>query len=151
MMRPLGITPYLAAERVERFRHEAEAARLTAEARREQRTSRLAAPEGAVTIRLDRAGDASRLYQLAALSGERLAPGPFVVAEVDGSVAGAMPLAGGPTVLDPCKPIADLQPLLELQVARVGGRNGTTQGAVRRFRRPWTALLRSRVGAAPCS
>ncbi len=101
MMRPLGVTTYLARERVERFRHEAEAARLAAEARRAKRASRLdPPPESAVTIRLDRAGDASRLYQLAALSGERLAPGPFVVAEVDGRVVCATPAAGGPTVCD---------------------------------------------------
>ena len=104
MMRPLGVTTYLARERVERFRHEAEAARPAAEARRTRRASRLEPlPDSTVTIRLDRAGDASRLYQLAALSGERLAPGPFVVAEVDGRVVSATPTAGGPTVSDPCE------------------------------------------------
>jgi hypothetical protein len=66
-----------------------------------------------VTIRLDCAGDASRLYQLAALSGRQLAPGPFAVADVDGRIRAAVPLGGGPALRDPSEARVELEMLLE--------------------------------------
>jgi len=80
-------------------------------------------PDGTVTIRLDRAGDASRLYQLAAQSGARLAPGPFVLAEADGRVVAALPVRGGPAVSDPAERTSDLHALLELRAAQLAARD----------------------------
>ena len=133
MMRP-EFTAYLAQQRIEQRLQEARAARLTAEARRRRRPPVGAQPRASVTIRLDRVSDASRLYQLAALSGKRLAPGPFVVAEVDGRVLAASPLAGGATVADPREGTAELRPLLALRVAQLAERDGLTGGWTRRFR-----------------
>lgn len=77
-----------------------------------------------VTIRLDTAGDAARLYQLAALAGSRLGPGPFLVADVDGRVLAALPLRGGSVVADPREGSRQLLPILELRAAQLRAEGG---------------------------
>lgn len=79
------------------------------------------ASDPAVTIRLDCAGDASRLYQLAALTGIRLAPGPYVVADVDGRIVAARPLTRGSVVSDPSARTSGLHALLARQAALFDG------------------------------
>jgi hypothetical protein len=72
-----------------------------------------------LTLRLDRAGDASRLYQLAALSERRLAGGAFVLAEIDGRLVAALPVDGGEPLADPFVPTAHLLPLLRLRATQI--------------------------------
>ncbi len=72
-----------------------------------------------VTIRLDTAGDAARLYQPAALADSRLGPGPFLVAVVDGRLLAAVPLRGGGGVADPREASGTLLPILELRAAQL--------------------------------
>jgi len=118
-MRRPEITMFLAQEHIAELRREAEVVRL----RSRLRAARRPQPDGTVTIRLDRAGDASRLYQLAAQSGARLAPGPFVLAEADGRVVAALPVRGGPAVSDPAERTSDLHALLKLRAAQLAARD----------------------------
>jgi hypothetical protein len=89
--------------------------------RRESRRS-VPAPADPVVLRLCRVQDDDDLSRLAALSGERSAPGRHVVAEVDGVVVAALPLAGGPALRDPFRRTAHLLPLLELRARQLAGR-----------------------------
>ena len=72
-----------------------------------------------MTLRLDRAGDASVLHQLAAMNGRRLLEQAYVVAEVEGKIVGALPLAGGTPLVDLFVRTAHLVPLLELRAAQI--------------------------------
>jgi hypothetical protein len=103
------LSRHAARDRIDGFRRQAE---------RERRARRLLRDD--VTIRLDRAGDASRLYQLAALCRRRLAAGPFLVADVGGRIVAARPVVGGSPVSDPSRETRDIERLLEVCVAQVG-------------------------------
>ena len=72
-----------------------------------------------IDLRLCKASDDAELEYLAALSEQPLAPGRFVVAIVDGRIAAALPLAGGPALADPFVRTAHLQRLLELRAAQL--------------------------------
>ena len=74
-----------------------------------------------VTLRLDRAGDAPGLNELSQLEGRGPVEGPFVVAEVDGSVVAALPLDGGAPLANPFRPTAHLLRLLEVRAAQICG------------------------------
>jgi hypothetical protein len=110
----------LATERQAELRREAAASRLVREARK---ATRAATPPGRadvhVTLRLDTVGDVPRLYQLAALEQHPLPDGPFVLAEVEGRVVAALPVAGGAPLTDPFEATAHVQPLLELRAAQI--------------------------------
>jgi hypothetical protein len=108
-------------ERQAELRREAAKDRLARSARRRRGGMFPPVDEALVTLRLDRVGDASRLYQLAALSGRELATGPFVLAEVDGRVIAAAPVEGGAAVADPFELTEHLLPLLRLRAAQVRG------------------------------
>ena len=54
-----------------------------------------------VTIRTARAADADALRLLAELDGGPVPGGRVLVAEVDGELVAAMPVAGGPAIADP--------------------------------------------------
>jgi hypothetical protein len=53
-----------------------------------------------VTLRLDAPRDAKMLGDLARMNERRLDQGGFVVAEIDGRVVAALPLAGGEPLVD---------------------------------------------------
>jgi hypothetical protein len=75
-----------------------------------------------ITLRLDRAGDAPGLHELSELEGRRgPVEGPFVVAEVDGSLVAALPLDGGAPLANPFRPTAHLLRLLEVRAAQISG------------------------------
>jgi hypothetical protein len=75
----------------------------------------------AVELRLCRVGDDPALDELAALEGRPLPAGRFVVVEVNGRVAAALPLCGGGPFADPFVRTAHLLPLLELRAAQING------------------------------
>jgi hypothetical protein len=72
-----------------------------------------------VALRLCRVSDDGAISRLAALE-ERPEPhGRFVVAEVNGEIVAALPLAGGPPLRDPFTRTAHLIRLLELRAAQL--------------------------------
>lgn len=68
-----------------------------------------------VALRLCRVHDDEALLRLADLEGRRLPAGSFVVAEVNGTIVAALPLAGGAPLADPFRPTSQLIPLLRLR------------------------------------
>jgi hypothetical protein len=74
----------------------------------------------AVTLRRAHPGDCAELKRLAALDSRELPPGPFVVAEVDGSLVAATPLEfPAEPVSDPFRHTAALVELLELRARQL--------------------------------
>src|SRR5262249_36299925 len=59
-----------------------------------------------VTIRRSHVSDRAALRRLAQLDSQRLADGELLVAEVDGELRAAVPLAGGGPIADPFRPTA---------------------------------------------
>jgi len=119
MMHP-EFTMFIAGERIEQLRNDA--------ARRRVQPTAHPLDESAVQIRLCRVGDDPALERLAALDSKTLPPGRFVVAEVDGRLTAALPLAGGPPIRDPFVRTTHLIPLLELRAAQIGPLNRRTWG-----------------------
>src|SRR5580765_5343177 len=78
-----------------------------------------AGQESSVTIRLARPQDGEALVRLAQLEGRSRPEGTHVVAEIDGSVVAALPLAGGAPLGDPFRRTAHLVPLLELRAKQL--------------------------------
>jgi hypothetical protein len=95
-------------EQEREIRHRARKAAL----RRE--TNEAAVPE-TVLLRLCTVADDPTLDRLAELEGRPQPLGRHVVAEIDGAVVAALPLAGGPALADPFRSTAQLMPLLELR------------------------------------
>jgi len=85
-----------------------------------------------VTLRLDVPGDAKALDDLATMNERRLAGVEFVVAEIDGKVVAAVPLAGGETLVDYFVRTAHLVPLLELRAEQIRHARGWVQPTRRR-------------------
>jgi len=69
----------------------------------------------AVTIRPAVHADDAQLAGLAEVSERRLPSGLVLVAEVESRVAAALPVAGGPLLMDVFRPTGDLVQLLELR------------------------------------
>ena len=82
---------------------------------------RRAAPEAAVALRLCSVHDDAALERLAQLEGRPLPAGRMVLAEVEGEIVAALPLAGGKPLSDPFRPTAHLLPLLRLRAEQAGG------------------------------
>jgi hypothetical protein len=78
-----------------------------------------AVPRDPVTLRLTRVGDEAQLERLATLESRRPSAGTHVVAEVEGTIIAALPLAGGKPYADPFRRTAHLLPLLELRARQV--------------------------------
>jgi hypothetical protein len=79
-----------------------------------------ATPTEPVTLRLETVHDAEAIEQLRVVSGGRRPRwGRHVVAEVDGAIVAALPLAGGAAMRDPFRRTAHLLPLLELRARQV--------------------------------
>jgi hypothetical protein len=74
-----------------------------------------------ISLRLATNRDDEALRQLAELSGRVQPIGPWVVAEVDGRLLAALPLAGGEPLGDPFRPTAELGALLALRAKQLGG------------------------------
>ena len=72
-----------------------------------------------VTIRRSHASDRAALRRLAQLDSRRLAEGELLVAEIDGELRAALPLAGGGAIADPFRPTAPLVSLLGLRAAQI--------------------------------
>ena len=72
-----------------------------------------------MTIRLARPQDGEALVRLAQLEGRSRPEGTYVLAEIDGSVVAALPLAGGAPLGDPFRRTAHLVPLLELRAKQL--------------------------------
>jgi hypothetical protein len=101
----------LAAQHVEFLRHDA---------RRPYRAVReLQDDASRIELRLCRVGDEAALAGLAALNNRQLPKGSFVVALVDGRLAAALPVDGGPLLADPFAPTAHLRRLLEVRAAQL--------------------------------
>jgi hypothetical protein len=74
-----------------------------------------------VTVRLGRATDAAQLADLATLDCAAAPEGAVMVAETDGFIVAAVPVAGGPAIADPFRRTAAIIGLLELRAAQVEG------------------------------
>jgi hypothetical protein len=68
-----------------------------------------------ILLRLCTVADDPTLDRLAELEGRPQPRGRHVVAEIDGAVVAALPLAGGPALADPFRSTAPLMPPLELR------------------------------------
>ena len=73
----------------------------------------------AISFRLSRVSDDPSLERLAALEGREVPRGGHLVAEVDGEVVAALPLAGGDALADPFRPTAHLLPLMHKRAAQL--------------------------------
>jgi hypothetical protein len=75
-----------------------------------------------VTLRLCAMQDDPALERLAQLESRTLAGGRFVVAEVDGELVAAVPVAGGAPFADPFRKTAHLIPLLRARARQLESR-----------------------------
>jgi hypothetical protein len=73
----------------------------------------------ALTIREAQPADDAALQELAALDSSRVPSGRLLVAEIDGELQAAAPLAGGPAIADPFRPTETLVSLLQLRAAQL--------------------------------
>jgi hypothetical protein len=80
---------------------------------------RLRSTGESVVLRLCGVSDDPQLDELASFDGTQIVPGRYVVAEVDGRIAAAMPLAGGDVVSDPFRRTAHLLPLLRMRAEQL--------------------------------
>jgi hypothetical protein len=78
-----------------------------------------AGQEPSVTIRLARPQDWEALARLAQLESRPEPDGIWVVAEIEGSLVVALPVAGGEPLADPFRRTAHLVPLLELRAKQL--------------------------------
>ena len=88
-----------------------------------------------IRLRLAAASDDVALEQLAELSGRARANGPWLVAEVDGGLWAALPLAGGEALADPFRPTAELRALLSVRAKQLGSSERAQRDSARRRRR----------------
>ena len=72
-----------------------------------------------LTIRIAYPDDRAALERLATLDARPLPAEPLLVAEVDGELRAALPLAGGGAIADPFRPTAPLVSLLGLRAAQI--------------------------------
>jgi len=94
-----------------------------------------------VVLRRAQRQDANALDRLAALDGVRRPAGELMLAEVDGEILAAVPVAGGRAIADPFRPTADLVDLLRARTRLLAGR--AEVGGLRRLR----PRLRLRIAA----
>ena len=119
----------LVRERQRRFESRMRSAQHVAERRG------AAAPAVSVLLRLSTVHDGGALARLSQLEGRPTPASRHVVAEVDGSIVAAFPLAGGSPLADPFRPTAELLPLLELRATQL-----TEDRPFRRSRAVWRAI-----------
>ena len=85
-----------------------------------------------ISIRLAGEADREAVEELAQLDSRHPSPGATLVAEVDGRIAAALPLASGAVMADPFMPTAALASLLEVRARQLrtegSGRTPGTRG-----------------------
>ena len=91
-------------------------------------------PVDDVTLRLCTVQDDPALERLAQLESRELPGGRFVVAEVDGELVAAVPLAGGAPFADPFRKTAHLLPLLRARARQLDARHRTWRMLVPRWK-----------------
>jgi len=96
-----------------------------------------------VALRLNSVHDDAALQRLAELEGRPLPRDRFVVAEVDGVMVAAHPLAGGVPLADPFHATAQILRLLRLRAEQVAG---PSKGRRLSLRRHWS-LIRGSIHA----
>jgi len=74
---------------------------------------------GSIVIREARTSDAAAIERLARLSDRRSPAAPLLVAEVDGEVLAAVPIAGGRSLTNPFAVTVDVSELLALRAAQL--------------------------------
>lgn len=106
---------------IEQFMVEDRIETLRRDARRVVRTTAQAAPEdlSRIELRLCRVDDDPALELLAALEERDVPAGRFVIAELDGRVVAALPIAGGRALTDPFVRTTHIRRLLELRAEQV--------------------------------
>ena len=72
-----------------------------------------------VTVRLARSSDTRQLFSLAALDSASVPQGEVLVAESEGRIVAALPLAGGPAIADPFHRTVALVQMLELRAQQL--------------------------------
>jgi hypothetical protein len=77
------------------------------------------------------AADAGRIWELARLDDKRLPAGPFLVAELAGSIEAAVSLSSGAVVANPFRLTADAVAMLRLRAAQVSERGELAERRVR--------------------
>lgn len=77
--------------------------------------------DATISLRLAATGDQVALEELAELSGRAKMHGPSIVAEVDGHIWAALPLAGGEALVDPFRPTAELRALMSVRAKQLSG------------------------------
>jgi hypothetical protein len=90
-----------------------------------------------LVLRLGTVHDDAALDRLAVLDGKRLSRGRHVIAEIDGIVVAAKPVAGGAPIADPFRRTAHLLPLLELRARQL---SPTGRGHLRPLRTALRAI-----------
>lgn len=91
--------------------------------------SPVGSPYASVVVRPGNAADADALRRLALLDSRRPIAGDTLVAEGDGRLLAAVPLAGGPAIADPFRLTADLVGLLELRATQLRLERGAGERA----------------------
>ena len=72
-----------------------------------------------VVVRLARSEDERAVARVAALDGKRVPGGRLLVAEADGQIVAALPVAGGQAIADPFRWTSDLVALMEMRAAQL--------------------------------
>jgi hypothetical protein len=102
----------------------------------------------ALTIREAQPADDAALRELAALDSSRVPSGRILVAELEGELQAAVPLAGGPGIADPFRPTETLVSLCQLRAAQLRTLERRRQSSWRRRRRfiPRAGAALDRIG-----
>jgi hypothetical protein len=82
-------------------------------------------PERTITVRVADLAQEPALERLGELSGLPTPPGRYLVAEVDGEVWAALPLAGGEPFADPFLPALEVKELLALRRGQLDAQAGS--------------------------
>jgi hypothetical protein len=116
----------MVADRIATLRHDAR--------RPLPRTRTVREDTSEIELRMCRVSDNEALAGLAAMNDRVLPSGSFVVAMVNGRLAAAQPVDGGPLLADPFIRTLHLRRLLELRAAQIRGVDGhaTLRRLVRR-------------------
>ena len=96
--------------------------------------------EEPVSLRLSRGSDDPSLERLAALEGRTVPRGRHLLAETDGEVVAALPLAGGQLLADPFRPTAHLLPLMRRRAAQLDATPSPRRALNVFNHRPWRFL-----------
>ena len=87
-----------------------------------------------VTVRLARSSDTRQLFSLAALDSASVPQGDVLVAESEGRIVAALPLAGGRAIADPFHRTLALVQMLELRAQQLRAATPAAHSAAERLR-----------------